>query len=213
MNRHKVKQGFTIIEVVLVLAIAGLIFLMVFVAFPALRRNQRDSQRRQDLANFSAQLKNLSTNGIDVTKDDVWKAVSDPTYKYSQCGSPKVASTIGALNTYSSSNTVSALACYVLRNYTDNAANTDTSASNTDLNLFKDPNGSYYKLYISNGIPSDINNAFLKMKHDNYIVVMFNTKCDNSTYKVASFDNNPYAYTVRYKMESGDIYCQEDSLK
>ena len=32
------KKGFTIIEVVLVLAIAGLIFLMVFVALPALQR-------------------------------------------------------------------------------------------------------------------------------------------------------------------------------
>ena len=29
------KKGFTIIEVVLVLAIAGLIFLMVFIALPA----------------------------------------------------------------------------------------------------------------------------------------------------------------------------------
>ena len=37
------KKGFTIIEVVLVLAIAGLIFLMVFVALPALQRGQRDS--------------------------------------------------------------------------------------------------------------------------------------------------------------------------
>lgn len=43
------KSGFTIIEVVLVLAIAGLIFLMVFVAFPALQRNQRDTQRRTDV--------------------------------------------------------------------------------------------------------------------------------------------------------------------
>lgn len=44
------KSGFTIIEVVLVLAIAGLIFLMVFVALPALQRNQRDARRKQDLS-------------------------------------------------------------------------------------------------------------------------------------------------------------------
>ncbi|MBS7346174.1 MAG: type II secretion system protein, partial [Candidatus Sacchiramonaceae bacterium] len=44
MNKHK-KYGFTIIEVVLVLAIAGLIFLVVFIALPALQRNQRDTQR------------------------------------------------------------------------------------------------------------------------------------------------------------------------
>ena len=41
-------EGFTIIEVVLVLAIAGLIFLMVFIALPALRRNQRDTQRKNN---------------------------------------------------------------------------------------------------------------------------------------------------------------------
>jgi prepilin-type N-terminal cleavage/methylation domain len=45
----KNKKGFTIIEVVLVLAVAGLIFLMVFLALPALQRSQRDMQRKQDL--------------------------------------------------------------------------------------------------------------------------------------------------------------------
>ena len=47
---NKQKKGFTIIEVVLVLAIGGLIFLMVFIALPALQRSQRDTQRRQDVA-------------------------------------------------------------------------------------------------------------------------------------------------------------------
>ena len=43
MSKQELKQkGFTIIEVVLVLAIAALIFLMVFIALPALQRNQRD---------------------------------------------------------------------------------------------------------------------------------------------------------------------------
>ncbi|MDD3035320.1 MAG: type II secretion system protein [Candidatus Saccharimonadaceae bacterium] len=46
----KNKEGFTIIEVVLVLAIAGLIFMMVFIALPALQRSQRDTQRKNDLS-------------------------------------------------------------------------------------------------------------------------------------------------------------------
>ena len=46
----KTKKGFTIIEVVLVLAIAGLIFLMVFIALPALQRSQRNTRRRSDMA-------------------------------------------------------------------------------------------------------------------------------------------------------------------
>lgn len=50
MPTRKRKKGFTIIEVVLVLAIAGLIFLMVFVALPALQMNQRNTQRKNDMA-------------------------------------------------------------------------------------------------------------------------------------------------------------------
>ena len=56
------KKGFTIIEVVLVLAIAGLIFLMVFIALPALQRGQRDNQRRQDVSKFMSQVTSYSTN-------------------------------------------------------------------------------------------------------------------------------------------------------
>ncbi|MBQ7202103.1 type II secretion system protein [Candidatus Saccharibacteria bacterium] len=51
------KTGFTIIEVVLVLAIAGLIFIMVFVALPALQRSQRDTSRREDILNFVSEVK------------------------------------------------------------------------------------------------------------------------------------------------------------
>lgn len=57
MGTYKDKtKGFTIIEVVLVLAIAGLIFLVVFLALPALQRGQRDTQRKQDLGRFMSQL-------------------------------------------------------------------------------------------------------------------------------------------------------------
>ena len=52
MARNKKQSGFTIIEVVLVLAIAGLIFLMVFIALPALQRGQRNTQRKNDLSRF-----------------------------------------------------------------------------------------------------------------------------------------------------------------
>ena len=54
MNQTTTKKGFTIIEVVLVLAIAGLIFLMVFLALPALQRSQRDTQRKNDISRLQA---------------------------------------------------------------------------------------------------------------------------------------------------------------
>lgn len=50
------QKGFTIIEVVLVLAIAGLIFLTVFLALPALQKSQRDNARRQDVGKVIAGL-------------------------------------------------------------------------------------------------------------------------------------------------------------
>ena len=58
----KTKKGFTIIEVVLVLAIAGLIFLMVFIALPALQRSQRNTRRRSDMARVLSQLNEYQSN-------------------------------------------------------------------------------------------------------------------------------------------------------
>lgn len=58
----KQQRGFTIIEVVLVLAIAGLIFLMVFIALPALQRGQRDTQREQDISRFLSAVNSYQTN-------------------------------------------------------------------------------------------------------------------------------------------------------
>lgn len=62
MNTQKKEKGFTIIEVVLVLAIAGLIFLMVFIALPALSRNQRDTQRKNDLSRAQTAITSFSSN-------------------------------------------------------------------------------------------------------------------------------------------------------
>ena len=58
----KNKKGFTIIEVVQVLAIAGLIFLMVFIALPALQRSQRNTQREDDLSRFLTAANDYQTN-------------------------------------------------------------------------------------------------------------------------------------------------------
>ena len=60
--KSQTKKAFTIIEVVLVLAIAGLIFLMVFIALPALQRNQRDTQRKNDMSRILSQLKVYQSN-------------------------------------------------------------------------------------------------------------------------------------------------------
>ena len=95
MTNKNNKKGFTIIEVVLVLAIAGLIFLMVFIALPALQRSQRNTRRRQDmsriLAAFNAYQANnngnfpSSTEELNSTGTFASKGFS---YKYVKGGDP-----------------------------------------------------------------------------------------------------------------------------
>ena len=46
----KQTNGFTIIEVMIVLAIAGLIMLIVFLAVPSLQMSSRNTQRKSDVA-------------------------------------------------------------------------------------------------------------------------------------------------------------------
>ena len=67
LTKKNEQTGFTIIEVVLVLAIAGLIFLIVFLALPQLQRSRRDSQRKSDAGRMVAAINNYqSNNGGDI---------------------------------------------------------------------------------------------------------------------------------------------------
>ena len=54
--------GFTLIEIVLVLAIAGLIMVIVFLAIAGAQRARRDYQRKQDLAEFTSDVQSFESN-------------------------------------------------------------------------------------------------------------------------------------------------------
>ena len=62
VERRKSQSGFTIVEVMIVLAIAGLILAIVFIAVPALQRNSRNTQRRSDLGSLRAQFDTWTSN-------------------------------------------------------------------------------------------------------------------------------------------------------
>lgn len=65
IHRYKktaAESGFTIIEVVLVLAVAALIFLMVFNAFGMLQRGEHDSRRTKTLSQITLQIDNYSSS-------------------------------------------------------------------------------------------------------------------------------------------------------
>ncbi|MCA9328504.1 prepilin-type N-terminal cleavage/methylation domain-containing protein [Candidatus Saccharibacteria bacterium] len=59
---RKRESGFTIIEVLIVLAIAGLILVVVLIAVPQLQRNQRNEARRSVLNRIATELSNFSGN-------------------------------------------------------------------------------------------------------------------------------------------------------
>lgn len=59
---NKSNEGFTIIEVLIVLAIAGLIILIVFLAVPALQRNSRNTGVRNDSARVAGLVQETANN-------------------------------------------------------------------------------------------------------------------------------------------------------
>ena len=126
------KEGFTIIEVVLVLAIAGLIFLMVFVALPALQRSQRDTARRNDMSRVDTSLVQYQTNHQNqpnnLPEPGVWDSRTqnegDNTF-YDGC----------------TGNT----ACAFIRDY----MNSGSSENDGKPNNFEDPNGVTYSMVIT----------------------------------------------------------------
>ncbi len=70
MNTRTNTRGFTIIEVVLVLAIAALIFLMIFIALPALQRGQRDAARKSDVGTIAAAVNSYRSNHRNALPDE-----------------------------------------------------------------------------------------------------------------------------------------------
>ena len=63
------QKGFTIIEVLIVLAIAALILLVVFLAIPGLQRSQRNSARKSDVGRMTTGIANYvaNNNGSQIT--------------------------------------------------------------------------------------------------------------------------------------------------
>ncbi|HSW85798.1 MAG TPA: prepilin-type N-terminal cleavage/methylation domain-containing protein [Candidatus Saccharimonadales bacterium] len=58
----KSQKGFTIIEVMIVLVIAGLILLIIFLAIPALSKTKRNLQRKNDASHVAVEIQNWIAN-------------------------------------------------------------------------------------------------------------------------------------------------------
>ena len=184
------KQGFTIIEVVLVLAIAGLIFLMVFVALPALQRSQRDTARRNDMSRVDTSLIQYQTNNQDTGNGDL--PLAGDWYGES----------VTSPETFGGGCTSEDTACRFIQRYMN--AGTDSST-----NTFKDPDGVYYKMNIqsasewSNNESRDIAPA-TDMDHKIYVVT--GARCNGEQAKKAE----PRHFAILYRLEGAGIYCIDD---
>lgn len=133
------KKGFTIIEVVLVLAIAGLIFLMVFIALPALQRSQRNTRRRQDISRIMTAFTDYESNNGHMPYVGNWGFTSYPDSGASGDG-------------ISTGNPVKN---FIIK-YIDSSCSSDGTAQNfkgdSCGDQFKDPDGSPYILTFSAGV-------------------------------------------------------------
>src|SRR6476469_2520284 len=79
---NKRNEGFTIIEVLIVLAIAGLIMLIVFLAVPALQRNSRNTQRRNDVQAALGSFQEVINNNNGKLPATVALGIANGTYGF-----------------------------------------------------------------------------------------------------------------------------------
>jgi len=110
-NLLKKEKGFTLIEIVLVMAIAGLIMVIVFLALSGAQKSRRDTQRKNDNARFLSQLESYASNnngsyptGWNVAPENFWTDYQPSNFKdpskgatYAQ-GSWTNGNTVGACN-------------------------------------------------------------------------------------------------------------------
>lgn len=173
----RLRNGFTIIEVSLTLAIAGLIFLMVFVALPALRRSQRDSQRREDVLTFIETVKKYQQNNrgalpTGANNPVTWNSAS------------------GATDTQSWE---SFYKNYLRENFMDpNGENYSLSVYNCDGDQVDGP----CKV---NTIPDDVSFP------NNYMMLVIKQATCQGSQVVATA--NPRKIAVQYRLEGAGVYC------
>lgn len=188
-NNINSKQGFTIIEVVLVLAIAGLIFLMVFVALPALQRSQRDTARRNDMSRVDTSLiqyqtNNQDTGNGDLPKEGIWPG-KDVDMKNSG----------DTYATFPEGGCGDNAACKFVQRYMN-------SGTDSTTNSFKDPDGTYYKVNIA-----PVSVAVPDLPDMDYTVyIRTGAKC-NGEEAVADSARH---FAILYRLEGAGIYCIDD---
>ena len=169
------------------LAIAGLIFLMVFVALPALQRSQRDTARRNDLSRVDTSLVQYQTNNQGTGNGNL-----------PQPGSWEAKSTF---EDSCKNNT----ACSFVRNYMNSG-----TADNVTTNSFEDPDGTLYSLEIMNAdILKSEDWSYQNKKGaamDHFIYIFPAAKCKG---ELVTKDSARH-FAIVYRLEGAGTYCIDD---
>ena len=207
------KKGFTIIEVVLVLAIAGLIFLMVFVALPALQRSQRDTARRNDLARVDTSLVQYQTNNQGTNKGsnlpyESGTYMGGPTFTNSDDGDYDCGARIDEDSTEHNT------ACIFLRDY----MNAGTAGTNKK-NEFQDPAGTYYGMDITHlGETDTVGKTYEDLQYvadngdgdgtsmDFVVHVLTGARCQGEK----AIGDTARHFAIIYRLEGAGTYCIDD---
>lgn len=188
----KSKKGFTIIEVVLVLAIAGLIFLMVFIALPALQRSQRNNRRRQDMSRILSAFNDYQVNNggrmpdLSELGSFIQKYVAGNSDSY-----PVMVDPLGA------------------NGWKLQASSSDTSCDEQ----FCDPDGTSYSL---SGPWSDweFNDPDSSTYKDaqKYHTIRYarNSKCSDKEGEHVWLEKQNSSISIMYILEGGSIYCGDN---
>lgn len=201
------RGGFTIIEVVLVLAIAGLIFLMVFIALPALQRSQKDTQRRQNMTALAEAVTNyqgnnngkLPADGVVGSEEENTPGIKLSTY-CSGTTSPTTATPPVNGGTTIGMGKNSSAACLIKR-YLNGI---DTSG--TDDNKFTDPSGHAYALQIAtlaSGSTFSPNDQDYK-EHKAFVIKHATCGDEQAVYSANARD-----FVVMLRLEGNGVYCSK----
>ena len=97
LTKLKNSKGFTIIEVMIVLAIAGLIILIVLLAVPALQRNNRNTTIKNDVSALVSGVSDFKATNDGAQPTDIAKPAGDTNATFSgTVGSDTVAKVQGS---------------------------------------------------------------------------------------------------------------------
>ncbi len=210
ISMKKTSKGFTVLETVLVLAIAGLILIAVFIAIPNLARSQRDTDRR-----------------------GIFSKILSATSQYQ-------ASNRKALPSIDGKNPDGTNIYQIFLKYNDTKEryeNVSNGATTEWPNLFatyfdekiKDPNGEVYKISVTacdsgaatnspcmltyyDGVNTTNNlNHFYEahFPNDYIVLIVINAKCGGGSENLLT-QPGENKVALLFKLENGGTYCENN---